>query len=422
MFKKYLFLLLFCLLLLVACQQNLLLEPTASPAPPTATLAPTPTPLPAPYSGRGFDLFLAQVEAARLADRPGLIIPYMAQLPAAPLTDGNRAIFLWQGPANTVQVAGDMSGWDPATGPQLRHIEGSDLWVGEEVYEVDARLDYKFVIDGSRWALDPLNPNTVLGGFGPNSELAMPAYERPAELQPSSVAVPAGTISQHTLTSTYLNQNRTFFVYTPASQLVGQQYPSLYVHDGGEYISLINAPAILDWLIANGDIPPLIVVFVPPIEREKEYRRNDDYVRFMADELLPFVQAEYNTDPNPAQTGTLGASLGGLMAVYMGVTRPERFGLVAGQSGAYSLDSDAVINTLREKDTLPVRFYLAVGSYETAVSGNPNEGNLLAANQRLAQLLADYRYNFAYVERPEGHSWGFWQATFGDALRLLYGG
>lgn len=420
MVKIYRFLLFFCLLFAVACQQTLLLEPTHTPAPPTATLAPTLTPLPAPYSSEGFDLFLAQVEAARLVDRPGLIIPYMAQLPDTPLTDGNRAIFLWQGSANTVQVAGDMSGWDPEAGPQLRHIEGSDLWVGEGQYEADARLDYKFVIDGGRWALDPLNPHTVLGGFGPNSELVMPAYERPAELQPGSVVVPAGTISQHTLSSTYLNQNRTFFVYTPASQLVGQKYPSLYVHDGGEYISLINAPALLDWLIANGDIPPMIVVFVPPIQREGEYRRNDNYVRFMADELLPFIQTQYNTDPNPAKTGTLGASLGGLIAVYMGVTRPERFGLVAGQSGAYSLDSDAVINSLGEKDTLPVRFYLAVGSYETAVSGNSNEGNLLAANQRLVQVLTDHLYHFTYVERPEGHSWGFWQATFGDALRVLY--
>ena len=47
-------------------------------------------------------------------------------------------------------------------------------------FESTARLDYKFVV-GSSWILDPRNPNKVKGGFGDNSELAMPQFVQPSE-------------------------------------------------------------------------------------------------------------------------------------------------------------------------------------------------------------------------------------------------
>jgi len=350
-----------------------------------------------------------------------LVNRYIANLPVAPLTDGNRAIFFWRGTAfDSVQVVGDMNNWDPARGPVLRHIDGTDLWIGDATYETDARLDYKFVIDGAEWVLDPLNPRTILGGFGPNSELAMPDYLLPPELQPPTAPIPTGTITDHTLDSAALEQTRTFFVYAPAGQIIGEKLPAVYIHDGGEYINLIDAPAILDRLIAAGEIPPLVAVFIPPFDRSQEYDRNDAYVQFLADELVPFVRQNYDTDPDPAKTGTLGASLGGLIAVHAGLTRPDTFGLVGGYSGAYTMDNDAVIRQVGRAGTEAVRFYLNVGIYETAVGGDPDTGNLLAANRRLVEALSTGDYDFQYLEAPQGHSWGLWRDYFGDGLRFLY--
>ena len=424
---RTLFLLAACILfasLLAACQGGIpALEATPSPPPATATPLPATLPAADPYSGAGFDAFLAELEGSLLRDRPALVTRYMAQLPAGPLTDGDRAIFLWQGTARSgVQVVGDMNSWDPAGGLPLRRIEGSDLWVGEARYEPDARLDYKFVVDGGTWLLDPLNPRTMLGGFGPNSELAMPAYQPPPELTPAAGEIPAGTLTEHTLESSALGQTRTFFVYQPASQLIGAKLPSVYIHDGGEYISLIDAPAILDRLIADGAIPPLVAVFIPPVNRTLEYAGSEAYITFLAEELVPFVQATYDTDPSPAQTANVGASLGGLLAVAAAVSRPGVFGLAGGYSGAYSVGGDAVIGALRRAGPLPLRLYLAVGIYELAVSGDPDEGNLLAANQRLVQVLQADGYDYVYVETSQGHSWGQWRDFLGDGLRFLYGG
>jgi len=205
--------------------------------------------------------------------------------------------------------------------------------------------------------------------------------------------------------------------------------PSVYINDGGDYLNLIDTAAILDRLIANRVIPPLVAVFIPPINRGVEYVENDDYVRFLADELVPFIQSTYDTDPDPAKTGIVGTSLGGSAALYTALNRPEVFGLTAGQSGAYSVNNDAVIEELKSANRAhqsgrqlqhDLRMYFVVGAYETAVSGNTTAGNLLMANRRLLHALESSEHTYSYDERPEGHSWGLWRGTLGEALSYLY--
>jgi enterochelin esterase family protein len=318
-----------------------------------------------------------------------------------------------------------MNNWLPESAPSLIRLEGTDLWTLAAEYEPDARLDYRFLVNGADWRLDPLNPRTMVSGQGPNSELVMPEYVQPQELGAPDREIPAGSLDRHTLTSDYLNQTRTFFVYTPAGQMVGQKPPTVYIQDGGDYLNLIDATTILDRLIADRQVPPLVAVFIPPINRNEDYGLNDDYAGFLADELTPLVQQTYDTDPDPARTGVIGPSLGGLAAIHAALSRPEVFGRAAGQSGAYSVDGDALIRlAARQRSGLatrpPVRFYLVVGTYETAVGGDEGSGNYLEANRRLANTLVEIDQEVLFEERHEGHSWGLWRATLGRALAYLF--
>lgn len=426
---RFLFSLLFSLFWLVGCHDPLdntlpILTATvqvqvAPSATATALATPEPTPTPEVTSLTLWDAFLVEVNDLAPAERQQRVDSYLTTIEATPLTDRDRAIFLWQGEARSVVLAGDMNGWNLDTAAAFQQIAPTDLWYLDATFPPSARLDYKIVVNGGNWQLDPLNPRTMLGGFGPNSELVMPDYVAPAEL---SGDAPAGTVTQHRLYSDTLGRARTFYVYTPTQFDPTLVYPSLYVHDGTDYLHLIDTPLILDRLIAAGEIPPLVVVFIPPLQREVEYRRNEAYVTFLADELVPYVQTQYHTSPDAGQTGTLGASMGGLISVYAAASRPDVFGLVAGQSGAYSLDDDAVIQLIATRpQPLPVRFHLVVGTYETAVGGNDQEGNLLAANQRLVAVLENQGLVYQYTELPDGHSWGLWQRQLGAALRFLYG-
>lgn len=95
-----------------------------------------------------------------------------------PFLEDSTANFIYLGTPNSVSVPGDFNGWSTTTWPMMQ-LSQTNFWYRSEFFEVDARLDYKFVLNGSNWILDPENPHICQGGFGPNSELSMPMYIQP---------------------------------------------------------------------------------------------------------------------------------------------------------------------------------------------------------------------------------------------------
>lgn len=417
------FLLLCFCLILSACQtSNPLALPTDTPAPPTATPPPTASPTPMPDTVAGFDDFLAEAEARKSDERQELVNRYIGGLAQAPIAEGEEAIFLYRGSAQSVQLLGDMNNWDAGQAPAMTRLEGSDLWYWRSAFEPAARLDYRFLVDGRDAVLDPLNLHSAPGPSGPNSELRMPAYQVPPELEPFSQPVPAGTMTSHTLDSQILGRTRTFQVYEPPGQIVGQRLPVLFINGGSDYLNMIDAPAILDRLIAQRQIPPLLAVFIMPINAEQEYALNDAYADFLAEELAPTIREMFAANADPAATAIVGNSLGGLAAVHALLAHPDVFGLAAAQSGRFGLLDGALIQSARRQQARPARtdgpqIYLVVGTYETAIQGE----SILQSNRQMAEALRRGGFDVVLDERPEGHSWGLWRGTMGQALSTLFG-
>ncbi len=68
---------------------------------------------------------------------------------------------------------------------------------------------------------------------------------------------------------------------------------------------------------------PLLEQFV----RERGGRpESDAYLRFMVEELKPFVDAAYRTRPDRARTVVMGSCLGGLISLYALTEYPAIFG------------------------------------------------------------------------------------------------
>ncbi len=220
-----------------------------------------------------------------------------AETAGIPFIEDSTANFIYIGNSNTVSVPGDFNEWNTTAGPMTK-LSQTNFWYRSESFEMDARLDYKFLLNGSNWILDPENPNTCQGGYGLNSELAMPLYIQPWEIK-SYPAVPHGTVLNKVIYSTNVGSNYQYYIYLPPGydSLTSHTYPAVYFQDGTEYITLGKAVNVIDNLIDSLKIEPVIGVFVTPNNRNEEYAGSlrNQYRLFFVNELVPYIDSHYKT-------------------------------------------------------------------------------------------------------------------------------
>jgi hypothetical protein len=68
-----------------------------------------------------------------------------------------------------VAVAGSFNSWSPTATP-LTDDDGDGIWTGA-LDVAPGSHQYKFVIDGTSWVKDPMNPDTADDGFGGENSL-----------------------------------------------------------------------------------------------------------------------------------------------------------------------------------------------------------------------------------------------------------
>jgi len=334
-----------------------------------------------------------------------------------PFRLGDSVAFLYRGEAKTVSWAGDFSGWKPAQQGYTGTRTGqSDIWVAVQKLPVDARLDYKIVVD-DKWILDPDNPYRQMSGMGPNSELRMPGWKFPeeTELAPNVIR---GNLSDNVLiNSEKLGYQVNYKVYTPYNYVNGEGLPVIYVTDGHEYADDGKGAmlTVLDNLIYAGEIKPVIAVFLDPREpgNEKKNRRMSEYIcnqkfaDFVGDELVPLIDKTYKTHACPDDRVILGTSLGGMNSAWFGAVRTGDFHLLGINSPAFT---KTVLDRFAQLDWMPFRVYMTTG-----VIHDTQEQAL-----QMKQILEKNKVDFVYREVNEGHSWGNWRALLGDMLRWFF--
>ena len=124
-----------------------------------------------------------------------------------------RQILFIEVPFQVLLCPGDFNGWNPSPAPMTR-LSQTNFFYYSRNFEMNARLDYKFVVNGSSWILDPENPNRVSGGFGPNSELAMPEYIQPWEIK-YKPGINHGSVVYRTIFSNNTASNYQLQIYLP---------------------------------------------------------------------------------------------------------------------------------------------------------------------------------------------------------------
>jgi predicted alpha/beta superfamily hydrolase len=129
------------------------------------------------------------------------------------------------------------------------------------------------------------------------------------------------------------------------------------------------------------------------------------FLRFMRDELMPYVNLGYRTDPNDSTI--VGHSGGGLFGLYVLFHQPETFRRYVVSSPSLWWDKKVIFEYEREyasKHTeLPAKLFLSVGSLEMQMVSNLKE---------LVEILEQRKYRGleweSHVFEDEGHIsvWG----------------
>ena len=325
-----------------------------------------------------------------------------ARTQGIPFIEGDTANFIYNGSATTVDVAGDFNNWNPSD--RFTNLSSTNFFYFSKIFEQNARVDYKLVLNGSNWILDPENPHQVSGGFGPNSELAMPAYVQPWEINYNS-NISHGTVEDKSIYS--INTSSTFQlkIYLPPgyNPSAFDTYPSVYIQDGFEYITLGSAVNIIDNLLDSNKIRPLIAIFVKPNNRNDEYAgsKRFQYQSFFIQELVPLIDSLYKTKKNPTQRLILGDSFGGNISALISYNHSDIFGNCGLHSGAFWPNGNEVYNLITNGSKKNIKYSSIWGTYESLYQ------NLRNFRDNLTQK----GYQFTWDEFPEGHSWGLWRAN-----------
>jgi predicted alpha/beta superfamily hydrolase len=253
----------------------------------------------------------------------------------------------------------------------------------------------------------------------------------------------AGSFQLHiNVASRHLTQKRHVIVYLPPGHGADPavRYPVLYMHDGQNLFD--GDTAYIrghDWkmartaerLMLEKKIEPLIIVGIwnTGIHRIDEYTPTRDpgvkqggllplYGRFIVEELKPFMDATYCTDPARDRTGIGGSSLGGLAALLLGLHYSEYFGRIAALSPSLWWDHGVAFRLVRHLKRKPdVRIWLDMGTREM--------GGGIAQVRRMRDLLIEYGWlpdkDLFYREVRGGkHTEDDWGKRVGTVLRRLY--
>lgn len=357
--------------------------------------------------------------------------------------------FLFRGGEATknVVIMADRGLWGDISSNRMERLASTDVWYRTYRFRKDARFTYSFSVNdpltplggiqdaeewlerSAHWRADPLNPR-----WFPAYPQRLSVVELPgAPAQPWVAARPEvekGLVQTHKLRSQILSNERTIWVYTPPGYQASQAPNGLLIlFDGGAYNGWVPTPTILDNLISERRIPPLVAALIshPGLSaRNSELTCSDAFTQFLAEELMPWLRKSYRITEDPALAVIGGSSNGGLGAAFAAFRHPEIFGNVLSQSGAFMYspteesEPEWLIRQFAASPRLPLRFHLDCGLMEA----QPTDGavpNIVMANRHMRDVLLAKGYRVHYLEFNGGHEYINWRGTLADGLIALLG-
>ena len=179
------------------------------------------------------------------------------------------------------------------------------------------------------------------------------------------------TILRETVPSRHLPEgSRPLRIFLPPGYNEVLSYPVVFCQDGEDFFNFGRVATTATRLILDEGLEPFIIVGVDVDKklRTEEYApdgsRHDAYLKFFAEELLPYIEEKYPVRREPEHRLLAGDSLGGTVCLHLALAYPQLFHRVLSLSGAYYGASRDIVASYRDLEGIEI--YMIVGLQETA--------------------------------------------------------
>lgn len=232
-----------------------------------------------------------------------------------------------------------------------------------------------------------------------------------------------------------LKNERTIIVWLPESYQTNsrKRYPVLYAHDGQNLFDPKTSYIGVDWqldetadtLIRNDEIEEIIIVGIYNTPaRVQEYSDTEigrAYMRFVIDDVKPFIDSNYRTLPDRENTAIMGSSMGGLISLYMVWRYPEIFSKAACLSTTLQWNYGAIMKEIENYVGPKKKIKLYLDS-----SGGGAEGGSTPLYQKFNEILIEQGFlegvDFEYYHDEAGdHSERSWAKRGWRPLKVMFG-
>jgi enterochelin esterase family protein len=248
-------------------------------------------------------------------------------------------------------------------------------------------------------------------------------------------SVPHGTVQSHAYKSKSLGTDRRMVVYTPPGyEKSSARYPVLYLlHGAGSNESAWTergrAHVILDNLIADGKLKPLVVVmpFGFAFQRapgargdaaENKQQREGFWKDFVED-VIPTVDQTFRVHGDREHRAIAGLSLGGAQSLAIGLSRTDLFSRIAAFSSAMGAANNPETGGVNF-DTVLANSAHINGQMKLLWVGCGTEDTLFESNLAFSDLLSRHKIEHTLRVTGGAHTFAVWQRYLNEVAPLLF--